>query len=278
QPVKNKEIKSRNRYLLVNKTGLYIDNNFVGTITLLNDVTEKREHEEKMKHASTLSVMGELAAATAHEIKNPLTTIQGFIQFFMQQPAKKVCEVNSHLELLLDEIERINKIITDFLKLARPEQPKLAHINTEKLLKNTLQLFEKEATYRNLNLQWKQEENLPEIYGDPDQIKQVLLNLIQNAFQACSSGGQIKFTADSANNSLIVNVEDDGIGISDDVQRKLFQPFFTTKEMGTGLGLPISQRIIEEHGGEIKVDRSSLGGARFTIKLPFHNNNTIKER
>lgn len=272
QEICNKEIKFNNRYFLVNRNHLQTkDENHVGTVTLLHDITEKREYEDKMKRIETLSVVGKMAAATAHEIKNPLTTIQGFIQLFMQKPGKRVSELKEHFELLLDEINRINKIITNFLQLARPRKPEPTRLNPQSLLLNTLKLVESEATYRNVKLILDKTVDLPEIYGDADQLKQVLLNLIQNAIQACPLGGCVKVTGRVSDDSrLHISIEDNGDGIPDEFVEKLFQPFFTTKETGTGLGLPISRRIIEDHGGEIEVDRSDLGGAKFTIKLPLY--------
>lgn len=273
QPIINKEIKYQDKYLLVNRSSLQISNDFRGNITILHDITEKREHEEKMKRTSTLSVVGELAAATAHEIKNPLTTAQGFIQHILLQPSKTMEEIKNHLELLLEEINRINRIITDFLKLAKPKKTELVVIDPNKLLQNTYELVEKEAKYRNLQLTWNTPVSLPPTYGDPDQLKQVLLNLIQNAIQACSLGGQVKVAAKPEQNFLLITVEDNGAGIPDELKEKIFQPFFTTKDMGTGLGLAISKRIIIEHSGKIMIEDSPLGGAMFIVKIPLFGSN-----
>jgi len=268
----NQEINHGNKCLLVNRNKLQIEkDNCAGTVTLLQDITEKRNYEEKMKRVSVLSVVGEMAAGVAHEIKNPLTAIRGFVQLFMQKPEKKINELNEHFKLLLEEINQINKIITDFLQLARPRKPKPAVLNPRSLLQDTLTLTEKEAAFRNVDLKWNAPDCLPEIYGDFDQLKQVILNLVQNAIQACSLGGSVKVTGQAGNDSTVsIAVEDSGHGIADELVEKLFQPFFTTKETGTGLGLPISRRIIEEHGGEIEVNRSDLGGAKFTVKLPIY--------
>lgn len=236
---------------------------------LIRDLTEQKKTEELMQRREKLSVVGELAAGIAHEIRNPLTVIKGFTQLFKQQ------EQNDYLDVVMGELERIEDIVSDLLILAKPQPSKLEKMDLKKLLVRTIDLFQPEALLHNVQLISKIELDDPIIYGMENQLKQVFINLIKNAFEAMpEGGGKVNIKAYPIDEETIkVQVTDNGIGIPDDRIPKLGEPFYSTKEKGTGLGLMICNRIIKNHRGTLEINSSVNKGTSINIFLPrkFHD-------
>jgi len=242
----------------------------IGRVIVFHDVTEHREAERQMREFEKLAAIGELAAGTAHEIRNPLTTIRGFVQI-LQQKAKNAGfeDINRYAEIIINEIDRLNGIIAEFLLLAKPTVSRRQEMDLNQVVEQVFAFVQNEALRLEFTAEKDLQEGLPPVTGDMEQIKQVLLNLVNNAFQALSPGGRLTIrTFSSDDGRVCLGVEDTGHGIAADIMDKLFKPFFSTKEEGTGLGLAISRRIVEDHGGEIKVRSREGVGSTFLVCLP----------
>ncbi|HWI55508.1 MAG TPA: ATP-binding protein [Desulfobacteria bacterium] len=216
-----------------------------------------------------LSLVGELAAGAAHEIRNPLTAIRGFVQIF--QTSETGNSLNGeYFSIILEEIDRIEQIVRELLLLAKPLKHKWVKRSISELLSSLNMLIESQAHLNDILVEMKFAPNLPEVYMDPDQLKQVFLNLIQNAIEAMPTGGKLSINAKQSYGFIVVEIKDTGTGIPPESLDKIFHPFYTTKEStkGTGLGLSISSRIVQSFGGTLKV-KSKLGsGTVFTVRLP----------
>jgi len=228
------------------------------------------ELDERTYIREKLAMVGELAAGMAHEIRNPLTSIRGFLQLLQRKYDRQGPE-QEYFQIMLEELDRINLIIKEFLSLARPSQPQLKITDINELISEALLLAEQEALMSEVVLEFIKGENLPLVFLDPAQIKQVVLNLISNAIQATGPKGHVQVLSfhDPEEKMLVVSVKDNGPGIPPDKLHLIFEPFYTTKENGTGLGLTLSLRIVESHGGKIKVSSRVGEGSCFRIFLPL---------
>lgn len=228
--------------------------------------------EEQLRRAERLSVLGELSSVLAHEIRNPLGSIQGTAEILKDdfKPGDKKYEF---LEILLKESDRLNRVVEDFLRLSKPQPLVTAPCIIGEELRSIVMLVAAEANDRGLSLKLSADDSL-EITGDRDKLHQAFLNVILNGIQSASDGGSLEICAerrkDAPRDSPEVRIDftDTGNGVADSIQEKIFEPFFTTKQEGTGLGLAISKKIIEAHGGRIEVSSSSPEGTTFSIFLP----------
>jgi signal transduction histidine kinase len=224
-----------------------------------------------------LAALGQMAAGLAHEIRNPLGSIKGAAQFLRptgSQPAE-AGDTREFLDIIVEEVDRLNKIVSQFLDYARPYRGDQSPLDINDVVRKTLHLLDKERT-ANVEIATTFIEGLPPVRADAQQLRQVFLNLILNALEAMPQGGKMHVSTSLRRSTrrgaaaafLEIRFRDTGVGISLGDQRNLFIPFFTTKERGTGLGLPISQRIIENHGGTIEVRSMTGTGSTFTVLLP----------
>jgi two-component system sensor histidine kinase HydH len=228
--------------------------------------------EGQLRKCERLSTIGELAAVLAHEIRNPLGSIQGTAEILKDdfQPGNRKYEF---LEIMVKESKRLNKVVEDFLRLARPQPVLIGHCDLAEELHNVISLVSSEAKKRNVALECRVDP-LPAIAGDPEKLRQAFLNIVLNGLQASPEGGVVTITMEweepepggTAWVELIFT--DTGPGIPAEVRDKIFEPFFTTKEGGTGLGLVITRKIIEAHDGSITVESAPGKGAAFRIRLP----------
>jgi signal transduction histidine kinase len=238
---------------------------------------QQKERTRKMYRADRLATLGELAAGTAHEIRNPLTTIRSTIQYLEKRLKDTKDRTMAHD--LIGEVDRINEIIQRMLSFARPEKPSLEESKLKEIIDQTITLVQTTAKKKNttIELEYDAEEEL--IVADTGQLKQVLLNVIMNAVQAIEKQhGEIHITVNMASGStdhytadkhcFIIRVTDNGKGIPKKDIDKIFDPFFTTRPDGTGLGLSITYGIIRKHGGEIEISSEENKGTTVTIKLP----------
>ena len=232
---------------------------------ILRDLTDRKQAEEMMLQSEKLSVAGQLAAGIAHEIRNPLTSIKGFLQLMQSDK----CENEQYFEIIFSELNRIELILSELLMLAKPQESKFKKENINNILNEITTLLETEANLKNVLIEKKLSSTIPEINCDQNQLKQVFINFIKNAIEAMPKGGVVSVTTKEVENEIEVTVKDNGIGIPKKILEKIGQPFVTTKKSGTGLGLMISFKIIENHKGTIKVNSEEGKGTTFTIRLPI---------
>ncbi|WP_019242511.1 MULTISPECIES: PAS domain S-box protein [Bacillus] len=238
-------------------------------ITAIEDVTEELEIQERLRKSDTLTVVGELAAGIAHEIRNPMTALKGFIQL-LQCSVKE--DFTSYFSIIMSELKRIDTIITEFLILAKPQALQYEEKNINVIVKETIDLLSAEALLYNIIFVTNLSKQGLNIFCEPNQLKQVFINIIKNAMESMNEGGTITVVTEIFDDRFIkVSITDEGIGISKERLKKLGEPFYTTKERGTGLGLMVSYKIIEEHEGIVEVESAESVGTTFTILLPRQN-------
>ncbi|BAU29572.1 signal transduction histidine kinase [Aneurinibacillus soli] len=230
---------------------------------MLNQILEKQ-----IMASEKFSAVGKLAAGFAHEIRNPLTSISGFIQLLQEK------ETVSHKDVLYfgiirSELARINKLVTDFVGVAKPEAQAVSKKDDIKKVLDEMVIFmQSQALLCNVEIVYKAPDIPVVMEFNEMQMKQVVMNLLQNAIEAMPNGGQIVVVLSEEAGFVSIRVQDKGIGMTEDEQQQVLQPFFTTKESGLGLGLSICCRIIENHQGQIEIDSQKGEGTTFHIKLP----------
>jgi two-component system sensor histidine kinase HydH len=243
-----------------------------GAVIILRDLREIKLLEEKVRRAEKLAALGKLSAAVAHEIRNPLSSIRGFAKF-LSHALKDRPKDQEYADVMVKEVDRINRVVTDLLNFASPMELVLEDVNPADLVAHTIRLVEGDAQARNINIEVKTEKSPESVLIDPYQITQVLLNLMLNALHAIGPGQSMNVgvAMNKASAAVTFWVEDDGPGISEDHIEKIFDPFFTRREKGTGLGLAIVQKIVENHHGTVQVISPLPGriyGCRFVISIP----------
>jgi len=242
-------------------------------------VIENSKLYQQMKERDRLAALGEMAAGLAHEIRNPLAAIKGAIQYI--DPARHPAEDREFLEIMIEEVNRLNGVVTQFLDYSRPLKPALAPTSVNEVLDRTFKLLGPQVP-AGVELEVSLAEWLPRVNADAEQLKQVFLNLALNAFQAMGAAGgklsvstrlardELAFWREGARRAEVVEIRfaDSGPGIPENEHERVFVPFFTTKEKGTGLGLAICQRLVKAHQGTIQLHSSPGAGAEFLISLP----------
>lgn len=229
-------------------------------LIVLNDITERLAFEKEMARLDQLNLVGEMAAGIAHEIRNPMTTVHGFLQIGKSNPSNLSLE---HMELMIDELDRANKIIKEFLTLAKNKTSDKRKYSLNKIIEIIYPLINAEAllTGKKVNLQL---DDCPELYLDEKEIRQLLLNLALNGLEAMDAEGILTIRTFCQEQYLVLEIIDSGTGIDEEILNKLGTPFFTTKDNGTGLGLAVCYRIAERHKARIKV-KTSENGTRFSV-------------
>ncbi len=236
----------------------------LGSVVAFQDVTELRRLEASVRRQSHLASLGELSAGLAHEIRNPLAALSGAVQMLSSAPAS--AEDSRLLALVLRESAHLGKLVSDFLTFARPPPPSLREGDLGSLVQQCCDAFEPEVTLLGRKLICHIQPSPCRF--DPDQMRQVVDNLLRNALEASSAGGRIEVSVGAKGEGYAVVVEDDGPGVPPDAVAHVFEPFFTTKEKGTGLGLALVARIAGAHGGSADLENRAQGGARFVVSLP----------
>jgi len=248
-------------------------NRIIGLIHVIRDITEKKQVDEALQRAEQLKLVGEWAAELAHEIKNPLAGIKGSVEVLLQEP-NIAAEDRSLIKKAVDEIRRIELLIKSLLNFAKPPRLQLLQTDINDLLEKTISFSLKHPSLtknssRPLKFIKDFGQDLPETMADPMQLQQVFLNLMLNAIEAMPDGGAlaVKTSYDAVANSINIAIADSGQGIEQSMLDRIFEPFFTTKRKGSGLGLAVTRRLIEQHGGAIYVESESDKGTVFNITL-----------
>lgn len=235
-------------------------------LAIRNDITERKKNEEILHRQDKLAAVGQLAAGVAHEIRNPLTSMKGYAEFLLEDEVDD--QRREFLDIILDEINRVNVIVEDFMVLAKPKAVDLKEKNIIPIVKDVLSLLEFEARKKNVSMHFEAYEDIVQIECDEDRLKQVFLNFVKNGIEAMPNGGDIIVRVAIADGQVQISIQDTGVGIPEDKLKKIGEPFYTTKKNGNGLGLMVSYKIIESHNGTVYIESELNKGTTFNIVLP----------
>jgi signal transduction histidine kinase len=241
-------------------------------VAVIRDLTDRRALEEIVQRKEKLSAMGELASGVAHEVRNPLNAIGMIAQRLNKEfkPQKDEQEYKTLAGTVVSEVGRINTMIQRFLKFAKPQKLILETVEIDALVREIIDLVEVEAENAGISITQKRSHSEPLIL-DKNQIKQVLLNILQNSLQASGPGQNITLSSYSDQTDAIIEIKDNGTGIPKQHLHKIFDLYYTTKKSGTGMGLSIANQIVAAHGGRIEVESEEGNGTLFRIILPKNN-------
>ena len=282
--IRNEEAKTAEEFVIVADEGnQYIELSVLplvkekrvrGTIITVEDSTQRKREEIKNRRRENLASLTNLAAAVAHEIKNPLAAISIHVQLLRKNFKACNLEINAkaqkHLDVVEEEIERLNKIVVDFLFAVRPLQCEFAPVNINELIKNLFATFQDEFSAAKISILPQLNSKLPVIQADERFVRQALMNILTNAKAAMMpAGGELGITTRFDQERVYIIITDTGKGIPPDILHKIFEPYFTTKPDGSGLGLTMTYKVIKEHGGDIQVHSDIGKGTRFTLILPI---------
>ncbi|OGL45171.1 MAG: hypothetical protein A2149_09270 [Candidatus Schekmanbacteria bacterium RBG_16_38_11] len=255
--------------MFANQAGLAIESTRL--YSYLEETNEElKRTQQRLVESEKLAALGEMAAGVAHEIRNPLVSIGGFARR-LQQKLNGTGTEAKYLNIIIREVKRLEKILQDVLYFSKESPLLLSKNNINEIIEDTLLFFESEAKEKNITIKVSLDKQIPPFLLDSQQIKQVLINLLTNSVQAIEKNGKLDIKSFLKNNNSVAGVEitDTGGGIPVDVLDNIFNPFFTTKNTGTGLGLALTRKIVEKHGGQIKI-RNKIGeGVTFEIDLPI---------
>jgi PAS domain S-box-containing protein len=229
---------------------------------LFRDVTFRKKTEEIIRRSEKLSVIGQLAAGVAHEIRNPLTALKGFLQLLKEKQT-------NYVDIMMVEVDRINYIVNEFMSIAKPHALTFVDSDLKPLIENVIDFMQPQALLFNVQMRLEVNSNCNKIQCAPDQIKQVLMNVLKNAMESMPHGGFVDITVlKKSNGNILIQVADQGAGIPQDQLANIGEPFFSMKENGTGLGLVVCYRIIESHKGEMTIESKINQGTIVSIELP----------
>ncbi len=236
---------------------------------LKESVKELEETNKEKTRLEKLSALGEMSMTVAHEIKNPLNAIKGSVLYLKENFRGEVLQ--EFLSIIEDETERLNDIVTSFLRFSRPTPLKLKDSDINAIIIDTVELVRQDATENNVEVVISLDERAPLLKADSGQLKQALLNILVNSLDATKAGDTIKITTETFNSRVLIIIKDTGAGISKEIISDIFKPFFTTKTRGSGLGLACVERIVKDHKGDISVKSETGSGTEFIITLPVMN-------
>ncbi len=245
------------------------DEGFLGYVFIFRDLVEVRRLQQEVERTKRLASLGSLAAGVAHEIRNPLSSVKGFATYFREK-LKDSPQDRDTATTMIQEVERLDRVIGQLLEFARPSTLKIKPVRVTDLIRHSLKLIEGDARTKGVEVKTDIPANLPQALMDADRMNQVLLNLYLNAIQAMDGGGvlQVTVSRDDSRKLTTITVSDNGRGIEAADQERIFDPYFTTKSDGTGLGLAIVHKILDAHGGSIKVRSQKGAGTTVTMTLP----------
>jgi two-component system, NtrC family, sensor histidine kinase HydH len=251
-----------NRLAIIDK-----DDSFVGTLLMIQDLSQVKELEEDLRKSERLAVLGKMAAGVAHELRNPLSSIKG-LALVLQSKIKGEKKESETATILVQEVERLNRSISELLDYARPQKLQKKEVSLQEFLHKAVSLISIDAQAAGVEMVVDIREELPVIFVDEDKLNQVFLNLFLNAIQAMEHGGKLTVSVTVADGRVRITVSDTGCGVAPEDIGRVFDPYFTTKPEGTGLGMAMSAKIIEEHGGEITLESQVEQGTSVIVEIP----------
>jgi two-component system, sporulation sensor kinase E len=265
EEIRDSRVTVLGRELLVNAIPIKDEaGNIIGAVTVAKDVTEHEQLQREIYKLDRLNLIGEIAAGVAHEIRNPLTVIKGYLQFIQG----KQFTMREQFEAVLTEIIVVEDIITDFLAVAGNRRTEKTRLNLNQVIEEIHSLLFADVDKIGMRNELKLDSQLPEIWGDAKEIKQLILNLVRNAIDALDEeGGKITIETYSTGNEVSLIVNDNGCGIDPEYFGKIFDPFFTTKDEGTGLGLAVCSSIVHRHNGKIEVESAISQGTSIAVRF-----------
>jgi two-component system sensor histidine kinase AtoS len=267
----NFPVNGRNLYINSSTSRLHdSEGNFIGAVVTFKDISEKKQLEQQIFRADRLAALGEMMAGVAHEIRNPLTAIRSLVQYLQEGSTEE--ERQEFHPIIVKEVDRANKIIEELLYFARPSDANIIPVNVNRLIEQTMILAQSISKHK-VNYHLNLDKDLPTVEIDPEQFKQVFLNILINSFHAMADAGEITIESlvDFEKGKVVLHFSDTGIGIEEDKLEKVFNPFYTSKKEGTGLGLAVVQRIIMAHNGDVLLHNISSGGLKVTIQIPINH-------
>lgn len=270
QEILNYCIEAKGKAYLINAVPLwdYTNNKILGAMSMINDITEYEKLKEELARLDRLNLVGEMAAGLAHEIRNPMTVIKGYLQYLEKKATDNTADKFS---TALGELERVEKIIADFLSLARNKPVEYKEQDLSCVVEEITPLLNTWALAEGINLKITLATEQAKLRLDDKEIKQLILNLARNGMEAMNHHGTLKIETGKTKEKVYLKISDNGCGIPPEIQGKLFKPFFTTKENGTGLGLPICAGIVQRHNGLIEVQSIEGIGTTLNIYFPIAN-------
>ncbi len=245
------------------------DEEDLGTVFILRDLREIKALQERVTRSERLAALGGLAAGVAHEIRNPLSSIKGFAQFFLKKNPPGSTD-RQYSEVMIQEVERLNRVISNLLDYAKPKEPVKEKTALADVMHRSIELIKDDAKAKKVKVSVEIEKDIAPVKLDRDQITQVVLNIALNGLDAMQKGGNlaIRCFTDNERKYHVIEIEDTGHGIPETELPRIFDPFYSTRKTGTGLGLAIAHRIVENHGGTLSVKGTSGSGTTFRIALP----------
>jgi two-component system sensor histidine kinase HydH len=270
-------VTGRQQYLFCHSLGV-LDNQgeYQGQVLLISNLTQLKGLEKEMRENERLAAVGRMAAGVAHEVRNPLSSIKG-LALLLKGKFTPESRESETANLLIQEVERMNRTVSELLSFARPAPLHVQEVRLKELLANTLRLIGPDTENSGIVTRLQLAEDLLPVAGDPDRLNQVFLNLLLNAVQSMEKGGELTVSAQNNREAgtVVISVRDSGCGIAQENLSQLFYPYFTTKAGGTGIGLAISQKIVSDHKGAIRIDSAPGQGTTVTVELPvFHGQET----
>lgn len=224
--------------------------------------------QQEVIRAEKLSTIGEVTAIVAHEIRNPLATIGGFAQAISRRPDDNN-RIERNANIIIEEVQRLEQILQNLLDFTKPTKPELVLHDVEPIIDSIVEMISQDAAENRVELEVEVQQDLPEIYLDERQLRQIIINLARNAIEAMPDGGRLLIGARQSDNNIEISVSDTGEGIPPEHREQIFDTFFTTKRTGTGLGLSLTRKITQEHGGELYVSSQPGEGSTFVIAFPI---------
>jgi len=261
------------RTLVLSIMPLVRQGRIMGNVIHIEDVTDRRAREARLRRAESLAALTTLTAGVAHEIKNPLASIGIYLELIKKEMSGRksiaTSRVLENLLIIKEELDRLNRIVVDFLFAVRPMNAELGYGNLNAVVRNLVDFIRPELDAAGIGAELRLEERAPEILMDERYVKQAVLNIVKNAIAAMPEGGTLGVSTEQRGGWLRLSISDTGAGIPEEILEKIFEPYFTTKDFGSGLGLTLVYKIVKEHLGDIQVTSKVGEGTTFTLAFPI---------